>query len=88
MHLSMLVNQRQQESKWDRKEAIRHSVIKYLVCLAVRLHLKSERDTAKHAQPTSYPLLFQIDFAQAISSNQGLIELTQKEKDGFGIVPL
>jgi len=30
----------------------------------------------------------EINFAQAISSNQGLIELTLKEQDGFGIVLL
>lgn len=50
--------------------------------------LKNERDTAMHAQPLPYALLFQIDFAQAIDANQGLIILTQKEMGGFGIVLL
>lgn len=40
----------------------------------------------RETQP--YALLFQIDFAQAIDANQGLIILTQKEMGGFGIVLL
>lgn len=83
MHMSVLVNQRQEESKWGGKEAIRHF---FRIFWGGReAALKNETDWAMHAQTLPYAPLFQIDFTQAINANQALIILTQEEVGGFAI---
>lgn len=86
LHLSRLVNQRQGEvNETDRMQ---------LDTLSSNIWFVWQEDCIKEWRSQSQAGDFlstgilDADFAQAISSNQGLIELTQKEKDGFGNVVL